>query len=105
MLRDCAQYLQVYDLDLIYSWTPRELRIFLEGAQLRRVDEHEGMALQAMMQRYANNAKRAKVKDMFDADKARKIVLNGGKAEKGYDLTLYRKAKASLKNWKGGEVL
>lgn len=105
MLKDCAQFLQVYDLDLIYSWTPREFKNFMDGAQLRRVDEHEGMALQAMMQRYANNAKRAKVKDMFDADKARKIVLNGGQAEKGYDLTLYRKAKKAMQNWKGGESL
>lgn len=92
----------MYDTDLIYSWRPREFKLFLTGAQMRTVDLHEEMARQAMMYRYASNAKRAKEKDMFDAEKARSLVMSGKAETKKYDLTRFRKAKEAMKNWKGG---
>lgn len=69
---------------------------------MRTVDLHEEMARQAMMYRYANNAKKAKEKDMFDGERARKLVMNGGEETKQYDLTRYRKAKEAMRKWKGG---
>src|SRR5690606_37816265 len=47
--RDCSHYLQVYDLDLIYSWTPREYRNFLKGANLRMIDEWERIVYNAVL--------------------------------------------------------
>jgi hypothetical protein len=57
---------------LILSWTPREYRAFIKGAQHREIDEYERMARSAMFNRYAMNAKRASERKMFDAEKARK---------------------------------
>jgi len=59
---------------LILSWTPNEYRAFIKGAQHREIDTYERMANGAMFNSYAQNAKRATVKKMFDADKARKKV-------------------------------
>nr|WP_309101683.1 hypothetical protein [Fredinandcohnia onubensis] len=57
---------------MILSWTPREYRAFIKGAQHREIDEYERMARSAMFNRYAMNAKRASERKMFDAEKARK---------------------------------
>ena len=62
----------MYDTELILSWTPNEYRAFIKGAQHREIDDYERMANGAMFNSYAQNAKRATVKKMFDADKARK---------------------------------
>nr|WP_309098773.1 hypothetical protein [Fredinandcohnia onubensis] len=67
------------DVELILSWTPREYRAFIKGAQQREIDEYERMARSAMFNRYAMNAKRASERKMFDAEKARKR-LNEDKA-------------------------
>ncbi|MBD1223295.1 hypothetical protein MST22_17350 [Virgibacillus halodenitrificans] len=99
VIQDAAHYLQVYDIDLIYSWTPREYRLLVKGAQHREIDEYERMARSAMFNRYASNAKHAKEKKMFDADKARKRLDAGDKKYKDskvINLQRYRKAKKAM---------
>ncbi|MCM3150261.1 MULTISPECIES: hypothetical protein [Bacillus] len=61
----------VYDNDLIMSWTPNEYKRKLKAAKLREIDEIERMTINAMFHRYANNAKKVKPSQMFDAQKAR----------------------------------
>ncbi|KAA0956628.1 hypothetical protein FQ085_11585 [Planococcus sp. ANT_H30] len=98
---DAAYHLQVYDADVIFSWSPREFKNFVKGAQLRRIDEFEMSAVQAMFGAKANNAKRLKLKDLYDSDKARKD-LEGGNNAKGETLNLerYRKAQAAMKSYR-----
>lgn len=106
---NAAHYLQVYDVDLILSWTPREFKNFIKGAQLRIVDEYEAMAKQAMFNRYAQNAKRAKEKKMFDAQAARRRIMNGldnwkESREPKINVDRYRAAQKAMKAYtmKGG---
>lgn len=61
----------VYDNDLIMSWTPNEYKRKLKAAKLREIDEIERMTINAMFHRYANNTKKVKPSQMFDAQKAR----------------------------------
>ncbi|WP_164670968.1 hypothetical protein [Virgibacillus doumboii] len=102
VIEDAAHYLQVYDIDLIYSWTPREFKTLVKGAQHREIDEFERMARNAMFNRYANNNKHAREKKMFDADKARKRLDQGDKGYKDskvIDFTRYRKAKKAMQQY------
>lgn len=76
---------------------------------MRIVDEYEQMADQAMFNRYAQNAKRAKKKKMFDVETARKRVLEGldnwkDSREPKVNLERYRKAQNAMKAYtmKGG---
>jgi hypothetical protein len=62
---------------LILSWTPNEYRDFLRGAQHRQADQREDMALSALFNRYAQNAKQARLKRMFDADMAHRRIDKG----------------------------
>lgn len=64
--------MQVYDTDLIYSWTPREFENFMKGANLREIDNLEALSIAAMFNARASNAKRMTSKKLFDAEKARK---------------------------------
>lgn len=60
------------------------------------------MAKQAMFNRYAQNAKRAKENKMFDAAAARKRVLEDAdswKDSRKIDLTRYRAAKKAMKEY------
>lgn len=101
-MTDAAHHLHVYDTNLIMSWTPREFRNFVKGAQLRIVDIYEQMAKQAMFNRYAQNAKQAKESKMFDAKLARKRVMSGDdsyKDSRKIDLTRYRAAKKAMTNY------
>lgn len=105
MLVNSSHYLEVYDTNLIYSWTPREYKNFVKGAQHREIDRYEQMAKGAMMNRYANNAKSVKEKKMFDADKARKRLNSDSKEWKDsrdsvMDLTRYKKAREALNDYK-----
>lgn len=60
------------------SWTPSEYKALLKGAQHKQIDSFEFMAKEAMAHAYASNAKRPKERRIFDADKARKNLENGG---------------------------
>ncbi|MFT4415325.1 hypothetical protein ACLM5H_15800 [Fredinandcohnia humi] len=89
---------------MILSWTPREYRAFIKGAQHKEIDEYERMAKSAMFNRYAMNAKRASEKKMFDADKARKRLDNESKNWKdSRDVTLqqirYKRMKKALEGF------
>lgn len=103
MFTDCARFLQVYDTELILSWTPREYRAFIKGAQHREIDQYERMANGAMFNSYAANAKRATVKKMFDADKARKKVERNDMDWKGsrQKTSKWEVAKMALDSLKG----
>ncbi|MBT2661949.1 hypothetical protein [Bacillus sp. ISL-45] len=105
MFVNAAHYLEVYDADLILSWTPRQFKNFIKGSQLRIVDQYEGMAKQAMFNRYAQNAKRARENKMFDAKTARKRIMSGSDNWKEsrvprINLERYRKAKEAMKSYK-----
>ncbi|EMI15179.1 phage protein [Bacillus stratosphericus LAMA 585] len=71
VIEDAARWMGVYDNDLIMSWTPNEYKRKLKAAKLREIDEIERMTINAMFHRYANNAKKVKPSQMFDAQKAR----------------------------------
>ncbi|MED4461865.1 hypothetical protein [Metabacillus fastidiosus] len=63
------------------------------------------MAKQAMFNRYAQNAKKATEKKMFDAETARKRILNDSadwkeSREPRIDLERYRKAQEAMKNYR-----
>lgn len=67
----------MYDIDLIYSWTPREFKNLIKGAQLRRVDDYELTATSAIFNAKVKSKKKVKLKDIYDADKARRAVEYG----------------------------
>lgn len=92
----------MYDRDLILSWRPSEYRAFLEGSQDARIDSYEDMAMNALMIRKANNDKKIKgIKDLFDAEKARKRTSeDDDKKRAELKKQRYKKAVASMKNYK-----
>jgi putative heme iron utilization protein len=94
--------LQVYDTELILSWTPNEYRAFLRGAKHTEADQIEMLAKAAMFNRYAQNAKQASERKMFDAALAHKRIEKEMKnwkeaRESVIPIEKYRKAKAALK--------
>lgn len=93
---DAAHYLGVYDLETIYSWTPRQFNNLIKGARLREVDEIERSAMAAMFNARAANGK-VTVKKLFDAEKARRQVLSvDNKKQEAVNLDRYyamKKAK------------
>lgn len=101
---DASHHLQVYDVELIFSWTPSEFKNFVKGAQYRVIDEFERMARGAMMHRYAMNAKSVKEKKMFDAQKARERLTNGSEGWKDSRVSIqsskrYKEAREALDNY------
>lgn len=99
---DAAHFLQVYDTDLIYSWTPREFKNFIKGAQLRQVDAFELSAVSAIFNAKVKNAKtRIKLKDIYNSEAARKEIESDGKAQAPtLNLDRYRKAQEAMKNFR-----
>jgi len=98
---DTAHYLQVYDLDLIYSWTPREFKNFIKGAQHKEIDDLERLAMGAMMTANASNGKRVTMKKLFDAKKARERLNKGSNAWKesrkpSVSVERHRRAKEAM---------
>jgi hypothetical protein len=81
----------VFDTGLILSWTPNEYKAFIRGAQYREIDDYERMARSAMFNRYAANAKKASLKKMFDADKARKRLENNDPKWKDSKETVFKR--------------
>lgn len=73
--------LNVHDIELIESWTPRQYNNFIKGAQHRRIDEYEYAARSAMMQRKAQNEKKLRETDLFNAERARKNIDNNQSEE------------------------
>lgn len=100
---DAAHYLGVYDIDLIYSWTPRQYQNLLKGARLKEIDEYEFASTTAIFNAVAQNTSRKnlKPKDIFDADKMRNQILSvEGKKEPEKYLGFYNRAKAAMKNYR-----
>ena len=97
----------VYDIELIYSWTPREFRNLLRGAQLRDVDGREKDARLAMAIGYAQNAgKKAREKRIYDAKKARRLIKQGREGwqdAKERDMENIKRLKDSLKDFNPAE--
>lgn len=95
--------MQVYDNDLIFSWTPHEFRLKIKGAQHRQIDEYEKEARAAMFGRVANNQKKVRETQLFNADKARKRLDRGSKnwrkARDVISLDDHRRAKAAMKEY------
>lgn len=59
-------------MDLIMNWSPDEYQALVKGAQHRKIDDYEFMAKTAMANRYAQNAKRANERKIFNAKQARR---------------------------------
>ncbi|MBT2599083.1 MULTISPECIES: hypothetical protein [unclassified Oceanobacillus] len=74
---DASYHLGIFDPDLILSWTPREFQNFIKGAQLKKIDQYDLMAKTAMANRYAQHAKRANARKIFNADQARRNLEIG----------------------------
>lgn len=91
----------MYDIDLIYSWTPRQFKNFIKGAQLRTVDEYElAAAIGLFTAKASNSKKRLKLKDIYDADKVRKnMEKSNSKKNEVLSLDRYKKAKEAMKNY------
>lgn len=69
---------------------------------MKMVSDYENLAIQAMYIRKAENEKRLRLTDLFDAEKARKRILAGDeewKQSKEIDTSLYKKAQADMKVW------
>lgn len=99
---DAARYLHVYDIDAIYSWTPRQFKNFIKGAQLSETDVWEREAANALFTAKASNSKKkVGVKDLYDAEKARKQILSveGEKAPSKH-LGRYHAAQAAMKAYR-----
>lgn len=98
---DAAHLLGVYDVDLIYSWTPRQFRNFVKGSQLKVIDSYELAAASAMFTAKARNSrKRIKLSDIYDANKIRKSMDKAvGQKEETFSLERYRKAKEAMKSY------
>lgn len=99
---DAARYLQVYDIDTIYSWTPRQFKNFIKGAQLHETDLWEREAAGALFTASASNSKKkVRLKDLYDGDKMRNQILSvEGKKEPEKYLGFYNRAKAAMKNYR-----
>lgn len=95
--------MQIYDVDLIMSWTPNEYQAFKKGALLQVIDDYENMTRMAVFHRIAANKKKLNVtKDLFDAKSARARVLKGDntwKESKKIDTTRHTKAQEAMKKW------
>lgn len=95
--------MQIYDVELIMSWTPNEYKAFKKGALLQVIDEYDNMARMAVFHRIASNKKKLNVaKDLFDAKSARDRIANGDKAwkeSKKIDTTRHAKAQEAMKKW------
>lgn len=98
---DASHFLNVYDVDLIYSWTPREFKNFIKGSKLRKIDSYELSAASAIFNAKVKGKKHVKLKDIYDSEKAIKKMneLASGKAKAGLSLDLYRRAKESMKGY------
>lgn len=91
----------VYDLELMYSWTPREFKNFITGAQLRKIDAYELSAASAIFNAKVKGKKRIKLKDVYDSEKARQEVYKGENSKKEpINLERYHKAKQAMKAYK-----
>lgn len=92
--------MQIYDTDIIYSWSLREFENFITGARLRNIDDRELAAVQAIFYVKAKSKKRISgVKDIFDAEKARKETLKGTTEAEPLHLERYEKAKLAMASY------
>lgn len=65
--------MNIYDPELILSWTPHEYSLFIKGSQHRQIDRYEEITHSALANAKAQNSKkRVRPKDIFDAEKARR---------------------------------
>lgn len=99
---DAARYLQIFDIDTIYSWTPRQFKNFIKGAQLKETDLWEREAASALFAARATNSKKSvKLKDLYDGEKMRNQILSvGGKKEPEKYLGRYQAAQAAMKAYR-----
>lgn len=94
-------------MGLIYSWTPKEYRNFLQGSQLAKIDDFERQVQSAWVAGIVSKQKKSRkeppAKKYFDAEKARKEILSGtdNKQQVKLDFTLYDQMREELKtfNW------
>lgn len=68
-------HLGIVDNAILYNMTPKEYNIKIKGKMLQDVQKYEDMSIQAIFNQRAKG-KRMSSKKLFDADKARKNILN-----------------------------
>ena len=72
----------------------------MTGARLRKIDDHELAAVQAIFYAKAKSKKRINgVKDIYDAEKARKEMLKGTSEAEPLHFGRYLKAMEAMKNY------
>ncbi|AYC28727.1 hypothetical protein [Paenisporosarcina cavernae] len=91
---------EIYDTEVIYSWTPREFKNFVKGYQLRKIDNYESLAIQVIFQAKVKGKKRISLKDVFDADKAKKELGKKTSSSSKLHVERYMKAKKAMKKYK-----
>lgn len=70
--------MRVTDIKTIMSWDWNEYEALIQGATMRQIDELERAAQVALFNRFAQHKKgRLKIKQIFDAEKARKMFIDG----------------------------
>lgn len=78
----------------------REYENFKTGARLQSIDDREFAAIQSIFYVKAKSKKRISgVKDIFDAEKARKEALKGTSEAEPLHLGRYEKAKAAMASY------
>lgn len=107
MIQEAAHEMGVFDVDLIMSWEPWEYEALRLGALHRKIDEYELMAKTAMANRYAQNAKRASERKIFNGKQARRnleLGINGSDKNVERMIDLNKKFKGFKPNFipKGG---
>lgn len=77
VIKESAQLMGVYDVNLIMSWEPWEYEALRLGAQHRIIDKYEFMANEAMANRTAQHVKRTSANKIFNAKQARRNLERG----------------------------
>lgn len=75
-----------------------EYEAALRGMQLRTIDQYEFMAKSAMAQRYAQHAKRANERKIFDKNRALRSLNHHGNQNKP-DKRMLQQASKALNNY------
>ncbi|RSL28701.1 hypothetical protein D7Z54_35230, partial [Salibacterium salarium] len=58
VITNAARYMGVFDIELVYSWTPREYELLMKGVHHQEIDRYDFMAQSALAREAAHRAKR-----------------------------------------------
>lgn len=92
--------MNVYDTDLIMSWTPREFKLRMQAAQLREVDETERVLIAAILSgNVARSKERVSIQKVYNAKAIRSRILGEDAPEKKKSYVRFEKAVQAVNNF------